>query len=291
MAVLYRLFVHNHKLTCKFTHFRNFSFSRTSDVLNNQCAYYSVIPNTDTTTYFHKSLITCIQRPYVLSAKRLLSHKIDPKINENEPINNVEISKVEQINSSSSNQNQQNQKNFEHLNRAYDVLSKTLPNLFIQPLDYSIYSPNLIFENNIRGTRTVGLYHYIKQVALLRTVGHLKYAYVKFEILKITKHPEDLTIKIRWRVRGVSGLKVMFQFWKYKLWKVKDIFEDQEAWYDGFSIMYLGEDGLIEKHVADKVMPDDDKHLAVNSPLEASSVTPKLAIFVGLTSDFTHFVS
>jgi hypothetical protein len=53
-----------------------------------------------------------------------------------------------------------------------------------------------------------GLYHYVKQIALLRTIGHLKFAYVKFEILKITMHPEDDTVKIRWRIRGISGLKV-----------------------------------------------------------------------------------
>lgn len=43
----------------------------------------------------------------------------------------------------------------EGLQRAFDVLAHSLPRLFIQPLDYSIYSPNLIFENNIRGTKTV----------------------------------------------------------------------------------------------------------------------------------------
>lgn len=41
------------------------------------------------------------------------------------------------------------------LNKVYEVLRNTLPKLFIQPLDYSIYNPNLIFENNIRGMRTV----------------------------------------------------------------------------------------------------------------------------------------
>lgn len=30
-------------------------------------------------------------------------------------------------------------------------------------------------------------------------------------------------------------------------------------WYDGFSILYLGEDGLISKHIVDRVMPDDNK--------------------------------
>lgn len=80
-----------------------------------------------------------------------------------------------------------------------------------------------------RATSFRGLYHYVKQVALLRTVGHLKFAYVTLEILKITKHPEDNTIKVRWRIKGISALKVMFQFWKYKLWKLKEIFADTEA--------------------------------------------------------------
>lgn len=41
------------------------------------------------------------------------------------------------------------------LHKIFETLSNTLPNLFIKPLDYSIYSPNLIFEDNIRGRRTV----------------------------------------------------------------------------------------------------------------------------------------
>lgn len=154
-----------------------------------------------------------------------------------------------------------NQPRLEDLDRAFRVLQETLPKLFIEPLDYSIYSPNLVFENNITGKQTIGLYHYVKQIALLRTVGHLKYAYVKFEVLKITKHTEDYTVKIRWRVRGISGLKVMLSFWKYKLWQMKEVFDEQESWYDGFSVCYLGHDGLIHKHVVDRVMPDENKEI------------------------------
>lgn len=53
-----------------------------------------------------------------------------------------------------------------------------------------------------------GIYHYVKQVALLRIIGHLKFAFVRFEILKITSHPEDGTVKVRWRITGISGLRV-----------------------------------------------------------------------------------
>lgn len=168
----------------------------------------------------------------------------------------------------------------EQLDKVYNVLRVTLPNLFIQPLDYTIYHQDLVFENNIRGTRSVGLYNYVKQVALLRTFGHLKFAYVKFEILKITVHPEDDTVKIRWRIKGISGLKVILMFWKFKLWKLKEILEDQESWYDGFSTFYVGGDGLVYRHVADKMMPDSDKVTEVKN----TNLAAKLAMCIGVLS-------
>lgn len=191
-----------------------------------------------------------------------------------------------QINDTNMKESGNNLPSEEQLQKVFDVLANTLPKLFIQPLDYSIYNPNLIFENNIRGKRTEGLYHYVKQVALLRTVGHLKYAYVTLEVIKITKHPEDNTIKVRWRIKGISALKVMFQFWKFKLWQLKEILGNTEAWYDGFSIFYVGTDGLIYKHVADKIMPDDDKVVVPPKTV----ISPKLALFVGLTAEISPVV-
>lgn len=176
----------------------------------------------------------------------------------------------------------------EELFKVYNVLKDTLPLLFVKPLDYSVYNPNLIFENNIRGIRTVGLFHYVKQIALLRTVGHLKFAYVKLEILKITKHEEDSTIRIRWRIRGISGLKVMLMFWKFKVWKLRDqIQQHQELWYDGFSTFYVGGDGLIYKHVADKVMPDDDEIVDKSK----QNLKTKLALLYGLPFSGHHLPS
>ncbi|XP_037028864.1 uncharacterized protein C6orf136 homolog [Bradysia coprophila] len=187
------------------------------------------------------------------------------------------------------NSNDKKQKGNEQLQIVFNVLSSTLPNLFVKPLDYSIFHTNLVVENNIRGTRTVGLYHFVKQVALLRTVGHIKYGYVKFDVLKMTMHPEDDTIKIRWSVRGISGLKIMLQFWKFKLWEFKKIREQEETWYDGFSTMYVGEDGLVFKHVIDKVIPDQNREL--DTITKGTLIAPKLALFVGLTtSDLSQFM-
>ncbi|KPI95388.1 PREDICTED: uncharacterized protein LOC106116988 [Papilio xuthus] len=180
---------------------------------------------------------------------------------------------------SSSEGNRDGKPSEEQLTKVFNVLSTTMPNLFVKPLDYSIYHPNVIFVNNIRGKTTVGLFHYVKQIALLRTVGHLKFAYVNFEVLKITAHPEDSSIKMRWRIRGISGLKVFFMFWRYKLWDLKAAFKDQEMWYDGFSTFYVAGDGLIQKHVADKVMPDQD---TIIDDEEKAPIAAKIALLIGL---------
>nr|CAG4648764.1 EOG090X09QP [Polyphemus pediculus] len=164
------------------------------------------------------------------------------------------------------------------LQHVFDVLSSTLPKLFIQPLDYKIYSPDIVFENRIRGIQTQGIYNYVKQVALLRCYGHLKFAFVKFEILKITQHPEDGTIKVRWRINGISGMKIFLTFWRYKLWKWREMMEKQEMWYDGFSTFHVSSNGLVTLHVADKMMPDEEKSMDEKTvPLGA-----KLALLLGL---------
>ncbi|KAK7074412.1 hypothetical protein SK128_024189 [Halocaridina rubra] len=165
----------------------------------------------------------------------------------------------------------------EQLSHVYDVLAETLPKLFKEPINYRIYHQQIVFENRIRGKVTVGLLPYVRQVMLLRTVGHLKFSYIKFEILKITKHPEDGTVRIRWQIQGLSVLKAMFQFWKFKLWNWKSLSEQMESWYDGYSTFYVGGDGLVHKHVADSMMPDKEQTVVEKGPLAA-----KLAVLLGL---------
>ncbi|KAL3278886.1 hypothetical protein HHI36_016406 [Cryptolaemus montrouzieri] len=175
----------------------------------------------------------------------------------------------------------------ERLTKVYQTLSNNLPDFFVKTMDYSIFHPEVINENHIRGTRTVGLYHFVKELALLRTVGHLKFAYVKFDILKITQHPEDSTVKVRWRIRGVSAMSVMVQFWRYKLWNLREIKERADVWYDGFSTFYVNGDGEIYKHVADKMMPDSEETPAVRvSHVDAA----KLMLLLGTIPEISDFV-
>ncbi|XP_050305890.1 uncharacterized protein C6orf136 homolog [Anthonomus grandis grandis] len=178
----------------------------------------------------------------------------------------------------------------EKLLHVYNILADSLPNLFIKPLDYTIYHPNMVFEDNIRNVKTVGLLPYVKQVALLRTIGHIKFAFVKFDVLKITQHPEDGTVRVRWRIRGLKALKVMLQFWKYKLWNWKGMLDQCEDWYDGYSTFVVNSDGLVVRHVADKMMPDSDNvSISNNGDLTNAKLALMIAVIPRM-SDVVQFM-
>lgn len=65
---------------------------------------------------------------------------------------------------------------------------------------------------------------------MVKTIAHLKFAYIKLNVLKITIDPEDDTIKVRWRISGVTGLKALFTLWRFKLWKMKEALNDSEVY-------------------------------------------------------------
>ncbi|XP_065200492.1 uncharacterized protein LOC135831721 [Planococcus citri] len=164
----------------------------------------------------------------------------------------------------------------EHLEKVFLTLSEDLPRLFVKPMNYGIFNRDVILENNIRGTRSVGITSYVSQIALLKAVGHFKFAHVKFVILKITKHPEEGTVKCRWRIQGISALRAIATFFTSKTGTTLQKISEPPIWYDGFSIYYLNSEGEIYKHVIDKMQPDDDKIVD-----EKPGIT-KLAMFLGL---------
>lgn len=60
-------------------------------------------------------------------------------------------------------------------------------------------------------------------------IGHYKFAYVNMEILKMTKHPEDSTIKIRWRISGITGFSMVRQMWKFRVWKPTEMLDRKKV--------------------------------------------------------------
>lgn len=170
----------------------------------------------------------------------------------------------------------------EQLHRIHSALAENLPKFFVQSHNYRLYNKGIVFENNIRGITTRGLNAYMQQLTLVRILGHLKYAHVKMEIFKMTQHPEDGTVRVRWRVIGMPGLRILLMMFRF--WEWKKLLNKQADWVDGFSILYVGADGLIYKHICDKMTPDENRDKA---KVRDGNMAMKLALMVGLAPKLT----
>uniref|UniRef100_UPI0037E983C0 uncharacterized protein C6orf136 homolog n=1 Tax=Semicossyphus pulcher TaxID=241346 RepID=UPI0037E983C0 len=136
----------------------------------------------------------------------------------------------------------------EKLALMYERLRIELPSFFMKTHDYSMYCRDLEFINDLLHTRTRGRAVYQLTVSMWRFLCMCYYADAQLEVLKLTKHLEDGTIKARWRIRGLPLYSLLLRFYR------KDKSQLYRS-YDAFSTFYIGQDGLIHCHKVEKMMP------------------------------------
>ncbi|RNA35849.1 hypothetical protein BpHYR1_054690 [Brachionus plicatilis] len=140
-------------------------------------------------------------------------------------------------------------------------LASHLPKFLVETHPYNMYTNDVIFENLYQepGKISTGALQYAIQLTMLRMKVHWKYSNARLEVLKITVDDLDSTVKVRWRIVGIRGMKSMTQPWKIKAWKLKESINNEAEWNDGFSILYVRGDGLIYKHTLQRVMSQKDE--------------------------------
>ncbi|XP_029370097.1 uncharacterized protein C6orf136 homolog isoform X2 [Echeneis naucrates] len=127
----------------------------------------------------------------------------------------------------------------------YERLRIELPNFFGKGHDYSMYSRDVEFINGLLNTKTRGRVLYQLTLYLWRLLFLCYYVDVRLEVLKLTKHMEDKTIKARWRIRGLPFYTLLLRFYR----------KDKSHMYrslDAFSTFYIGKNGLIHCHKVEK---------------------------------------
>ncbi|KAM9306848.1 uncharacterized protein C6orf136 homolog isoform 1-T3 [Pholidichthys leucotaenia] len=136
----------------------------------------------------------------------------------------------------------------EKLAMVYERLRIQLPRFFVTNHDYTMYSNDVEFINGLINIKTRGRVVYQLMLVLWRLLCLCYYAEARLEVLKLTKHMEDGTIKARWRVKGLPLHTLLLRFYR----------KDKSQLYrsiDAFSTFYVGKDGLIHCHKVEKVMP------------------------------------
>ncbi|XP_032280756.1 uncharacterized protein C6orf136 homolog isoform X2 [Halichoerus grypus] len=136
----------------------------------------------------------------------------------------------------------------EHLAVMYERLRQELPNLFLHSHDYTLYSSDVEFINEILNIRTKGRTWYILSLTLCRFLAWNYFAQLRLEVLQLTRHPENWTLQARWRLVGLPIHMLFLRFYKRDK-------EELYRTYDAYSTFYLNSSGLICRHRLDKLMP------------------------------------
>ncbi|KAL8597521.1 hypothetical protein ACOMHN_033392 [Nucella lapillus] len=168
---------------------------------------------------------------------------------------------------------------FDQLKAVETFFIESLPKFFKSRLEYRVYHPDVVFENNFWGENqvTVGINQYAVQMMKLRGLTHLKYAHVHMEVVSSACLQEEGVIRLQWRMVGLSQLKAL-RFWKYTAWSYSKSFKDDAEWIEGISILNINRDGLVVKHRLDRVTPSDE------GITKAPSFAAKLALLFGLSA-------
>nr|XP_004671958.2 uncharacterized protein C6orf136 homolog [Jaculus jaculus] len=153
----------------------------------------------------------------------------------------------------------------EHLAVMYERLRQELPNLFLHSHDYSLYSSDVEFINEILHLRTKGRTWYILSLTLCRFLAWNYFAQLRVEVLQLTRHPENWTLQARWRLVGLPIHMLLLRFYK------RDKEELYRA-YDAYSTFYLNSSGLICRHHLDKLMPSHSPSAPVKKLLMGALV-------------------
>ena len=67
-------------------------------------------------------------------------------------------------------------------------------------------------EDRVRGVEYRGLLFYIKDLNLTKIRAHIKYVYVRPQILSLEKREDERTIRVDWRYVGLTTLRMAFRY-------------------------------------------------------------------------------
>ncbi|MED6275678.1 hypothetical protein CHARACLAT_028863 [Characodon lateralis] len=77
-----------------------------------------------------------------------------------------------------------------------------------------MYSNDVEFINGLINIKTRGLVVYRFTLSLWRLLSLCYYAEARLDVLKLTKHMEDRTVKARWRIKGLPFHSLLLRFYR-----------------------------------------------------------------------------
>jgi len=161
------------------------------------------------------------------------------------------------------------------LKRIGNLLIKETAQLLTKKPDYSLYSPNIVLEDNIRNKVVVGGLQYINQISLATMYLHFRYVYARIVVDSVAADFDESAVVIKWSVTGMGMLKLLIRYIPRKLWRRKNMEANADHVASGVSTYYV-RDSLVVKHILDVREIDRDKVKATGTVEQIKAKVAKL---------------
>lgn len=233
-------------------------------------------------SYNNKPIIADTYRDQ-MDKKLLLSSRCDLLIKNSQMNNYSTITPEDNVPEKVEKDDPMRKPSLEQLIYVENFMKSVVPKFLKETHPYGLYTTDLIFENLFWDPPkiTTGLMAYAIELLKLRWKINVKFSNAQINILKITNDEEDGTVKVRWRLRGIRGMKILTP-WKLKVWNLKESMKRESEWHDGFSILYVRGDGRIYKHTIQRVIAHKDEN-AVDKKTDKIKNLLKKNVNVGTT--------
>jgi len=136
-------------------------------------------------------------------------------------------------------------------------LTQDLTNIFMKRQEWRMYHPELVFVDNVRGSRLVGLDKYMLFINVMRMLAHVRFVYVRMTLLSVSKDEEASTVKVRWNIVGLGMARLVLRYFPDRLWEKGNMERTAPAYLDGYSTFYVNTDNQIYQHTLDRVRPEE----------------------------------
>ncbi|EFO24683.2 hypothetical protein LOAG_03810 [Loa loa] len=145
----------------------------------------------------------------------------------------------------------------EHIRKRLEI---TAPRFFREQPDYTFYRSDVVYRDEILQMTITGRDKLMIYFGSINVICLFCFPHIEMEVLNILPISEDGTVRLRWRIKHVSLIRSLLNpmLFKYE-YRIKRL-----KWYDGLTVFYVGEDGLVYRAVTRRTIDDEQKSPQAN---------------------------
>ena len=139
----------------------------------------------------------------------------------------------------------------EEFEKTVDRLIFDVNHFFVRKADYSIYDTRIQFENRINGRVARNSLEFITEMNYLRIWGHLRYPFVRMNVLSFKKDVAEAKLTFHWRLQCMSYSRMLVHYVPKKLFRMENMVKHSHTWKEGVAQVWVGSDGKVVRIVVD----------------------------------------